>query len=285
LSQAPDLQRQWADAFGANPDRRRWAGSFGSDAERYDRARPHYPDALIARIVAGSPGRDFLDVGCGTGIASRQFIAAGCSVLGVDVDARMADVARAAGLEVEVAAFEEWDPAGRTFDAIVSAQTWHWIDPVAGAAKAAHALAPAGRLAVFWNVGRPSPEIAEAFGEVYRRTMPHLPYLHSGGRSALDAYSSGFARATDGIRQTKAFGEPEQWRYEWERSYTRDEWLDQVSTHGDHRQFPAPKLEEILAGIGAAIDSGGGTFTMGYTAVAITATRRLRPMNACRVDT
>jgi SAM-dependent methyltransferase len=274
LSEAPDLLRdQWAKSFGSDPDRRRWAESFGSDAERYDRARPRYPDAMIERIVAGSPGRNFLDVGCGTGIASRQFQAAGCDVLGVDVDPRMADVARALGLEVEVTAFEQWEPAGRTFDAITSGQTWHWIDPVAGASKAAQALAPAGRLAVFWNIGRPAPEVADAFGAVYRRLMPDLPYLHGGGRSALDAYARGFARAADGMRQAGAFGEPEQWRYEWQRAYTRDEWLEQVSTHGDHAQFPPAKLEEVLAGIGAAIDARGGAFTMGYTAVAVTATR------------
>ncbi|MGH2887549.1 MAG: class I SAM-dependent methyltransferase, partial [Solirubrobacteraceae bacterium] len=189
------MRGQWAKAFGADPSHRRWAVSFGSDAERYDRARPRYPEAMIERIVAGSPGCDFLDVGCGTGIASRQFAAAGCHVLGVDVDARMADAARTTGLEVEVAAFEDWDPAGRKFDAVVSGQSWHWIDPVAGATKASRALAADGRLAVFWNVGRPSPDVAEAFGEVYRRVMPDLPYLHGGGRSALGAYSSGLARA------------------------------------------------------------------------------------------
>jgi len=69
------------------------AESFGTDAERYDRARPRYPQAMVDRIVATSPGPDVLDVGCGTGIAARQFQAAGCTVLGVDVDARMAEVA------------------------------------------------------------------------------------------------------------------------------------------------------------------------------------------------
>src|SRR5690242_11829291 len=110
------------------------AGSFGADAERYDRTRPHYPAAVIDAIVAAAPGRSFLDVGCGTGISSRQFQAAGCTVLGVDVDDRMAEWARRRGLDVEVGAFETWDPAGRTFDAVVAGQTWHWVDPVAGAA-------------------------------------------------------------------------------------------------------------------------------------------------------
>jgi len=53
------------------------AESFGSDAERYDRTRPRYPDAMVDRIVAASPGPDMLDVGCGTGIEARQFQAAG----------------------------------------------------------------------------------------------------------------------------------------------------------------------------------------------------------------
>ena len=90
-----------------------------------------------------------LDVGCGTGIAARQFAAVGCRVLGVEVDPRMAAFARRRGTEVEVAKFEDWEPAGRRFDAAVAGQTWHWIDPVAGAVKAAEALTPGGCLAVF----------------------------------------------------------------------------------------------------------------------------------------
>jgi hypothetical protein len=35
---------------------------------------------------------------------------------GVEVDERMADVARSYGIAVEVAAFERWDDAGRQFD-------------------------------------------------------------------------------------------------------------------------------------------------------------------------
>jgi hypothetical protein len=65
----------------------------------------------------------------------------------------------------------------------------------------------------------------------------------------------------------------EQWRFGWERIYTRDEWLDQVPTQGDHRQFPPAMLEELLAGIGAAINEIGGRFTMRYTTVVVSAER------------
>jgi hypothetical protein len=49
--------------------------------------------------------------------------------------------------------------------------------------------------------------------------------------------------------------------------------LEQVPTFGGHSQFPPGKLDELLAGIGAAIDAKGGSFTMEYAAVVVTATR------------
>jgi SAM-dependent methyltransferase len=140
----------------------------------------------VERIVATSPGPGVLDVGCGTGIAARQFQAAGCRVLGVDPDARMADLARQSGVEVEVAAFETWDPAGRAFVTVIAAQAWHWVDPAAGTAKAAQVLRPGGRLAVFWNAFQPPPSVAEAFAEVHRQVTPDAPNLWA--RPILDAY-------------------------------------------------------------------------------------------------
>jgi len=247
------------------------AESFGADAERYDRTRPRYPDALVERLAAD--GTDVLDVGCGTGIAARQLQAAGCRVLGVDPDARMAERARRCGLDVEVATIEAWDPAGRTFDTVVSAQAWHWVDPVAGAAKAARALRPGGRLAVFWNAFLLPPGLSDAITAVYRRALPGSPFFERPLPSGAEAYSAMCARASGGMRETGAFGEPEEWRFDWERRYTRDEWLDVVPTFGPHSQIPPDKREEVLAGIGAAVDAVGGAFTMRYATMATVASR------------
>jgi SAM-dependent methyltransferase len=246
------------------------AESFGTDADRYDRARPGYPDALVDRIVAASPGRDILDVGCGTGIVARQFQAAGCRVLGVDVDERMAGQARQRGLEVEVAKFEDWDPTGRVFDTVAAGQAWHSIEPVAGAAKARQALCPGGRLALFWNAFEIPPDLQEAFGAVYRRVLPDVPMFGRQASSA-QAYASMCEKASEGMRETGGFGEPEQWRSGWERPYTKDEWLDMVPTTGFHTKLEPATLKELLAGIGAAIDAVGGGFTMHYTTVMVTA--------------
>ncbi|WP_323373976.1 class I SAM-dependent methyltransferase [Plantactinospora alkalitolerans] len=249
------------------------AESFGSDPERYDRTRPRYPDALVQRITASSPGRDVLDVGLGTGIVARQFHAAGCTVLGVEPDSRMVEWARQRGLEVEVATFEAWEPAGRTFDAVVSGQTWHWVDPVIGAAKAAEVLRPGGRVAVFWNVEQPPPELATAVAAIYRRMMPDSPLARQWAASGSDGYSVLADRAADGMRQAGAFGTPERWRFDWERSYTRDEWLDVLPTQGCLTRIPPARLAEVLAEIGAAVDAIGGGFTAGYTTTAVTAIR------------
>jgi SAM-dependent methyltransferase len=249
------------------------AESFGTDAQRYDQARPGYPDALVARIVAGSPGPDLLDVGCGTGIAARQFQAAGCAVLGVEPDARMADYARARGLPVEVATFEAWQPAGRTFDAVIAAQAWQWIDPVAGAVKAAQVLRPDGRLAIFGHVFEPPAEVAEPFAAAYRTVVPDSPFGNRSARRPLEMYQAGYAKVADRIRETEQFHDPEQWRFDWEQSYPRDRWLALLPTTGGLTQLPPEKTAVILDAVGTAIDALGGRFTMQYTTLAITAVR------------
>ena len=156
------------------------ARSFGSVAEDYDRARPTYPGELIDDLVAGGTP-SVLDIGCGTGKAAELFIARGCSVVGVEADSRMADVARRKGIAVEVSDFERWDARDRRFDLVVAAQAWHWMDPDVAPAKAADTLWPGGRLALFWNIGRHDPDVRAALTIVYEHEAPTL----AGATSAL----------------------------------------------------------------------------------------------------
>jgi SAM-dependent methyltransferase len=230
---------------------------------------------MVERVVEsvsppGGAAPAVLDVGCGTGIAGRQFRDAGCRVLGVELDPRMAAVAQRSGLEVEVGSFEEWEPAGRAFDLLISGQAWHWVDPVAGAAKASTVLRPGGRIALFWNFGLPDRDVAEGFDAIYNRVAPGLDdysvLLGHPGEERL-------VHGTDGIRAADGFDEPERWMFRWDRPYTRDEWLDQLPTHSDHRLLPTDKLHTLLSEIGDEIDSLGGTFTMHYTVAVLTARR------------
>src|SRR3984957_3579617 len=179
-----------AATLAAAARQRRVAESFGADAGRYDRARPGYPAAMVDRIVAESPGRDVVDAGCGTGISARLFQGAGCRVLGVDPDPRMADMARKSGLEVEMAKFEQWDAAGRTFDAVIAGQAWHWVDMAAGAAprRAARGLLErvrsAGRAPRGLRRGLPAggARLADGIGLLVPARVRPVPYPVGHGR-------------------------------------------------------------------------------------------------------
>ncbi|TCC07553.1 class I SAM-dependent methyltransferase [Kribbella soli] len=259
---------------GTDPHQRRdMAESFGADAALYDRARPRYPGALIEAIVAKAPGKDFLDVGCGTGIVARQLQEAGRRVLGVEVDERMAAYARSTGVDVEVSPFETWDAAGRTFDALVAGMTWHWIDPAVGVAKAADVLRPGGTFAVFWYVLQPPADLGAAFAAVQRDVLPDNPAAARAAASPLGAYEHFLDRTADSL--TDAFTDVSRATFPWSRTYTRDEWLDQLRTSGMAKPLAnAGKLDAVLEGTGAAIDAVGGSFTLDSTAVTFTATRR-----------
>ena len=239
---------------------------FGADAEAYDRARPTYPPALIDDLMAGAP-TDVLDVGCGTGKVGRLLADRGCRVLGLEPDPRMAEVARRHGLDVEVGRFEEWDDAGRRFDLLVSGQAWHWVDPVIGGQRAAAVLRPGGRWAVFWNLGQHDPPMQVALDAAYEAEAPELV-----GRSvALGCVA--LNQPVDGIDPTGAFGPQDIQVYEWQQSHSRDEWLDQLPTHSDHRLLPDAQRARLLAAVGAAIDVLGGTLVLRYQTVFITAVR------------
>jgi SAM-dependent methyltransferase len=147
------------------------AESFGAEAERYERARPSYPAALVDDLMSERP-KSVLDVGCGTGKAGRLFVERGCAVTGVEPDARMAEIARRFGLEVEVSKFEAWDDRGRQFDLVIAGQSWHWVDPSVGPPKARFVLRDGGRLAPFANVGHHEPRLEVALDAIYARYMP-----------------------------------------------------------------------------------------------------------------
>lgn len=253
------------------PDRAR---SFGEDAERYERVRPTYPPA-VAEDLGARPGRRVLDVGCGTGKAGRLFSSFGCEVLGVEVDARMAAVARRSGLEVEVGTFEDWDDFGRRFDLVVSGQAWHWVSPEIGARKAARVLVAGGRLAPFWNYRRPAPEeVRDAFDGCYERFAPELRdrSLTLGITSAADHTAN---VQLNQLRSSGCFEEPEIRRYRWGTTYSASEWRELISTHSDHRLLGPERLVPLLDAIEVLIeDDFAGTLPVEYETIVVDAARR-----------
>jgi SAM-dependent methyltransferase len=188
----------------------------------------------------------------------------------------MAAFARRSGVEVEVARFEDWEPAGRRFDAVVAGQAWHWVDPVAGAAKAARVLGPGGRLAVFGHAFDAPPAVTAAQVEALARVAPDSPFAAAASgpeRSAVQIYRAMFEAAADGMRRAGGFAEPEQWRFDRRQTYTREQWLDHLPTTGALTRLAPDALAEVLDAVGAALDRIGGGFTMAYTTLAASAVR------------
>ena len=264
------------DRLAARPLARERSRLFDQQAEAYDRFRPTYPDAVIDELLGPAPaGLDVLDVGCGTGIASRQIVQRGAKVLGVELAPRMAEIARGHGIEVEIAAFEGWDAAGRTFDRVTSAQAWHWLDLPIATAKAASVLRPGGGLCLIWNAGCQPDDLADALEEVYASVVP------PGGHRLLRGYAANrlsdvkarLDSEIDAVSAAPEFGAPTERWFPWTRTYQRDEWLDQLVSRSDHTTLEPAVRDRLFEAIGSVIDDHGGSFVMNFETVLIAATR------------
>ena len=143
------------------------AESFGSVADNYDRYRPGFSAALIDQLAAVRPN-GVLDIACGTGKVSVALASRGLDVVGVELDPRMAEIARGHGIPVEIATFENWDPNGRQFDLITCGNAWHWINPALGIPKVAKLLRPGGTMARLWSFYTVDEPLSSAIDAIYR---------------------------------------------------------------------------------------------------------------------
>ena len=233
---------------------------FGEVAEQYDAARPSYPDAVFDTVMeygALRPSDAALEIGAGTGKATKGFVDRGLVVHALEPSAGMANVLRAKGVEVEEASFEEWPIRTGAFRLVFAAQAWHWVSGTDRFEKVAATLEPGGTLALFWNIGREHPEPFKTDNDaVYTRLAPSLtdaigqrwkPEVLLGDASACGKFEPVAAHTVT-----------------WERSYTRTEWTRLLGTHSDHRMLSEDVRAQLHAEIGAAIDDHGGTLEVTY---------------------
>ena len=228
------------------------AESFGSVAANYDRYRPTYPAALVDDLVALHP-RAVVDVGCGTGKAASLLVARGLDVVGVEIDPKMAEIARAHGVPVEVSSFEDWDPAGRTFDLLTCGQAWHWVDPSRGVPKAAQVLEPGGSAVVFWNDDELDADVHAALDDVYREHAPELLRAPE-----PDGQLHNDRPHTGPFESSPAFDTVETRRYSWQRDFTAEEWVGLCLTHSDHLLLPPDRRAALADAAYAVLERRGG---------------------------
>ncbi|WP_344860477.1 class I SAM-dependent methyltransferase [Amycolatopsis ultiminotia] len=191
------------------PNRPELGQVFNEVPALYDRIRPGYPAELFAdlRTITGLHERaSVLEVGCGTGQATRSLAALGCSVTAVEPGADMAALARRRiaafrNVEVETSTFEEWDDRGRRFDTVVAASSWHWVDPSIGWRRAHRLLRPGGWLALLGNVviRRPGePEVYAETADLHERFCPGNPgWGHPPLEDVVRAHDTGWGPAED----------------------------------------------------------------------------------------
>ena len=130
----------------------RLRSAFDRASSLYDEVRPGYPDELFEDVVSLSgvpPGARILEVGCGTGQATLPLARRGYGLLCVELGENLAASARhnlAAypRVEVRTGEFEETPLPEGSFDLLVSATAFHWLDPAAAYPKAARSLRPGG---------------------------------------------------------------------------------------------------------------------------------------------
>ncbi|MFL5865165.1 MAG: class I SAM-dependent methyltransferase [Solirubrobacteraceae bacterium] len=243
---------------------------FGEVAELYDRHRPAYPDRLIEDLIALARvdhRQPVLEVGAGTGKATRLFAARGITVVAIEPSAEMAAVARRncsayGNVEIEQNDFEEWDPAGRRFPLVFCAQAWHWVQPAAGYAKARQALLPQGILAAFWNrVAWTRCELREALLAAYQQTgsglTPDSHTLHPANLCPdADADWEGEITAVQGLAG------PEIRYYDWHHSYSAADYTGLLATLSEIRLLDHGRRTELFAAVTSAINVNGGRLTL-----------------------
>jgi SAM-dependent methyltransferase len=170
----------------------------------------------------------------------------------------MAALARLKGIPVELDTFERWEPAGRSFDLVVFAASFHWVDPAVALPKVRAVLRAGGRLALMWNRLAPTRPTREDFAAI------HDDYM--------DADTTRTHRDTDELLATlSAHGYAvEQHTYPRSFHYSRDQWLDYVFTHSNHLILTAEQAAELRERLADRIGADG--VTVGGDALVIVAT-------------
>ena len=101
----------------------------------------------VIELLEPQAGERILDLGCGTGLLTRELASLGCSVLGADSSPEMVAAAKETGVEA-ILADAQTLKLDEKFDAIMSNAAIHWMpDHYAVVRRVWNLLRPGGRFA------------------------------------------------------------------------------------------------------------------------------------------
>ena len=240
--------------------------TFDQVASVYRASRPDYPEALIVDVLSYTklkPTDTVLEVGCGTGQATKSFATRGFRILALDPGPEMVRTAREAlagfaNVELIETTFEAWPANNAVFELIIAAQSWHWVSPEVRFVKAAEVLSSDGSLAVFGHVpvGLPTSLLEQIKQISLRHTgawgpPPEAWYLPNGPFKGW-------------FDESRLFGPVEHRCYPWKWHHTTSSYTSFLRTRSDVRMLAPTTREELLGEIAKAIDGQGGEFDVDY---------------------
>ena len=167
------------------------AQMFSEVSSEYAKYRASYPASAIDKILEGSENPSQLvavDVGAGTGIASRQLAERGVQVLAIEPDPAMIQVATPhLYMEFRQTAAEVTNLPNGIADIVTCFTAFHWFDFERSLQEFRRILKPSGRLALIWNSWDSADPFTSRYAQVihqaskqYRRKMTPYSNFPSG---------------------------------------------------------------------------------------------------------
>lgn len=240
--------------------------TFNTVAEQYDRTRPTYVEELYEEIFRWKkigPRSNVLEIGIGTGQATRPILETGCTLTAVELGDNMAAVCRRKfadypNFSVVNMAFQDFEAPENTYDLIYSASAFHWIDPKIGYPKVLRMLKPGGVFARFAN--HPSrdqsrPGLHDAMQVWYSRYMPDNDFTPR-------EYSKEDAEPRAELGGAFGFSGNEYYLYKRTRDFTSEQYTQLLGTYSDHIALGEEICREFFAKIREEIDRFGGVITI-----------------------
>jgi SAM-dependent methyltransferase len=254
--------------------------TFDSAAHLYQQARPDYPEELYHDLVslAGLRPRDrLLEIGCATGKATIPLARRGFRITCVEIGPGLAAAARQnlagfPGVRVVEDAFETCPPPREAgFDLVFAATSWHWIDPAVRYRRAWEVLRPGGHLAL-WEATHVFPEGGDPFfGDIQQ------VYAEIGEGRADEARPrpGELADIAAEIEGSGWFEDVAVRHFDWEVSYTAEEYLRLLDTFSGHIAMDSRKRDRLYGEIRRRLaQRADGRLRRGWGAVLHVATRR-----------
>ena len=226
----------------------------------YDQYRPEYMDALyndIFQMIALDHNSKALEIGIGTGQATKSILETGCHLLAIEIGDQLASFTQEkfqaySNFQVENSSFEDCKLQDDSFDLVYSASAFHWIPEAFGYAKVYKILKPNGVFARFANHPYPAkdnPALFEAIQQCYKK---YLPESNPGPE-----YTEEKAHVRADLAKKYGFIDTKYSVYNRVRTHTAHEYVKQLETMHDHIALEDQLREKLLSDIEATIMAFG----------------------------